>query len=173
MKKTMMLAAAMKYLKTMDERKEMMLTKERMNMTYTEVTGGTIERPEYDFAATQQALDLIDTTVRNIRHAINAANATSTVEGTDMTVDQILIAMAQINNRLPQLSRMARTQEKTYAGYPGMDTLPTVNHTNFNPKDVNKVYFDLRDKLSKYQMALDLHNLSTSISFDVPEELVA
>lgn len=168
MEKTMCLSAAMKLLRSLDEEKSEILGKERENSSYQVVSGIEADPPDYDFAATQSQLEKLDETVCNIRHAINQANATRPVGDTGFTVDQILISMAQMNSRLAVLQSMSQKPKKSQPRFMGaLESQSVVVHTNYDPDEIKTCYRKLREKISNLQMALDLHNLSTNITFEV------
>lgn len=166
MEKTMRLAAAMKYLKELEDEKRTLLKQESENSTYQMLNGSAPEIPEYNFKAVQGQLEKIDETVCNIRHAMNVANATKVVEGTGLTVDQILVTMAQTNDRLGRLQGMASKAKKSQPRFMGaLENQTVIFCTNYDPEEVKCCYKQMREKLTNLQMALDLHNLSTEITF--------
>lgn len=166
-KKTMCVAAAMKYLKLLGDDKDTLFRKEIENSVYDELNGERQSSAEYSLEDTQQQLELLDQSVVNIRHAINVSNTTSMVGNTGLTVDQILISMAQLNARLCQLhglaSRPVRSRPKPFS--PGSSD-KIVTCANYDPDMAKAMVEKIRDKVSKLQMALDMHNLSTEISFE-------
>ena len=95
--KTFTSASASKFIKSLENEKELLLSREAENCTYVRAQGETEEPPEYDYAATRAAVDQIDEKVRRIRHAQHAFNATTEVPGEGMTVDEALVALAQMN----------------------------------------------------------------------------
>lgn len=167
MEKKMCLTAAMKLLKDLEEEKSQLLQSERENSTYQVVNGVETEPPEYNFSVTQSRLEAIDETVSNIRHAINAANAVKLVGETGLTVDQILVTMAQANLRMETLQRMSTRPKKSQPRFQGaLESQQVIICTNYDPAEVKKHYKIMREKVTNLQMALDLHNLSTEITFE-------
>lgn len=166
MEKKMCLAAAMKYLRELDDEKKTLLRKESEDCSYQVINGADTEVPEYNFMETQGQLEKIDETVCNIRHAINVANSTKIVKGTKLTVDQILVVMAQTNDRLGRLKTMANRAKKSQPQFVGaLESQSVVYVTNYDPEEVKRCYKQMREHLTNLQMALDLHNLSTEITF--------
>ena len=106
--KTFTSASASKFIKSLENEKELLLSREAENSTYVRAQGETEEPPEYDYAATRAAVDQIDEKVRRIRHAQHAFNATTEVPGEGMTVDEALVALAQMNAKLGVLARLQR-----------------------------------------------------------------
>lgn len=167
MEKKMCLSAAMKFLKDLEEEKTAILQKERENSAYQIVNGVSGEIPEYNFMDTQGRLEAIDETVCNVRHAINVANATKLVGETGLTVDQILISMAQTTRRMATLQGMAGKAKKSQPRFQGaLENQQVIICTNYDPAEVKAHYKKLREGRTNMQMALDLHNLSTEISFE-------
>lgn len=166
-KKTMCVAGAMKYLKLLGDNKDSLIRKEIEGSVYDELNGERQSCAEYSLADTQRELELLDQSVLNIRHAVNVSNSTSIVGDTGLTVDQVLISMAQLNARLYQLQDMAlkpvRSRPRPFS--PGSSDKIVVC-ANYDPVEAKTMATEIREKVSKLQMALDMHNLSTEISFE-------
>ena len=70
--------------------------------------------PDYDYAEVSKEIAEIDSKIVTIKHAINIVNVTNTIDvnGTAMTVDAILVKMAQLNQRRGYLDLMRKRQKR-------------------------------------------------------------
>ena len=86
--------------------------------------------PEYDFEKVSKTLAEIDEKILKLKHALNLHNATSEVQVGDelMTIDMILVRMAQLNRR------------------------------NFDQDAVKAEYEAISNEILALQLALDTHN---------------
>ena len=108
-------ASANKVIRKLHEDKEFWLRKE--NEGYTYVVGLDEEPviPEYDYRLVADEIAEIDNKIAIIKHTINVVNSTNEIEVGDkkMSIDTILIKMAQLNKRKLVLDRMRKMQPKT------------------------------------------------------------
>jgi hypothetical protein len=101
-------------LKKLQDDKSFWLSKERDGYLYVAAIDEEPVIPEYDYNQISDEIKNIDRKIVKIKHAINVINSTSEIEIGDesMTIDQILISMAQLNNRRSMLDNMRKQQEK-------------------------------------------------------------
>ena len=94
-------AYANKLLKSLADEKSYWEAKEATSRTYVAAVGEEPVIPEYDYSAVSETLKEIDRKTVIIKHALNLANATAKimVGDTEMSVDSILVRMAQLNSR--------------------------------------------------------------------------
>ena len=114
-------AYANKWLKSLEEDKEYWINKEEASSTYVAAINEEPVIPEYDYAEVAATIAEIDEKIAVIKHALNVTNATAKVQvkDTGMSVDTILIKMAQLNKRKAVLDRMRKQLPKTRdAKYP-------------------------------------------------------
>lgn len=165
-KKTMTVAAAMKYLRMLDQRKETTLRKEQENCVYLEINGEAQEGEAYSLTEAIMEVSILDSSIRNIRHAINVSNTTTEVGDTGMTVDEVLVYIAQLSNNVRRLEMLAsipaRSKPRPFS--PG-SVDKAVTCAQFDPASAKESAQQQQSKLSELQMALDLHNLSTEVTF--------
>lgn len=166
MQKSVCIASAIKLIKDLEAEKADLLANEVNGCMREEVNGEVVDECEYSFADTQCRLTALDESVRNIRHAINVANATIPITALGMTPDCVLVTMAAKNQRLDRLQTMVRTPRRkrceTYGGTQNVYKL-----RNFDLAEVKAAAEGLRREVRDLQLELDKHNLNTEISFDL------
>ena len=112
---TMMTSAyANKVLKKLNDDKEFWRRKEAEGHTYVAALDEEPVIPEYSYTAVANAVEEIDEKIVKIKHAINLANVTNEIVIGDksMTVDRILVKMAQLNRRRATLDMMRKQEPK-------------------------------------------------------------
>lgn len=94
-------AYANKMLKSLEEDKAFWVNKEEASSTYVVANNEEPVVPEYDYVQVANAIAEIDEKIAVIKHALNVANATAkvVVDDIEMSIDTILIRMAQLNKR--------------------------------------------------------------------------
>lgn len=164
-------AYANKLLRKLDEEKQFILSKEKDGITYrsTDVEQPVI--PEYSFSETEKKLEELSEKVIKLKHAINQSNASNIISanGKQLTVDAVLIRMAQLNARKPMLDRMRKLPEKSRIGADVFlrKSNPEYEYINFDTKLVNEAYEKLTDEVMQLQMALDKYNQTIEFEVDI------
>ena len=163
-------AYANKVLKKLQDDKSFWLSKERDGYLYVAAIDEEPVIPEYDYNQISDEIKNIDRKIVKIKHAINVINSTSEIEIGDesMTIDQILISMAQLNNRRSMLDNMRKQQEKRRvdSGFYGTrKTAPEFQYVNYSIDEVKKDYEEIDSKIAAMQIALDKFN--QTFEFDV------
>ena len=105
-------AEANKLLKGIEARIEDLKAKEIKSRSFHAASTEDPEalRPAYEFEETQRKIALLENDVRTVKHAINMFNVTHTVPGFDgLTIDQALVYLPQLSNRVRKLHTMAAT----------------------------------------------------------------
>ncbi len=156
-------AYANKILKRLQDDKSFWLSKERDGYVYVAAIDEEPVIPEYDYNQISEEIENIDQKIVKIKHAINVINATSEIEiGKEkLTVDQILITMAQLNNRRSMLDIMRKKQEKKRIDsgmYSSRKSVPEYQYVNYNIDNVKKDYEIIDSKIASLQIALDKFN---------------
>ncbi|MBR6638277.1 MAG: hypothetical protein IKK96_05400, partial [Lachnospiraceae bacterium] len=107
-------AYANKMLKKLTEDKDYWRRVEVESYLYTSAADEEALIPDYDYATVAAKIEEIDDKICKIKHAINVANVTSKLKVGDkeMTVDAILVKMAQLNLRKRVLDDMRQRQPK-------------------------------------------------------------
>ncbi|MDO4325445.1 MAG: hypothetical protein Q4E24_05330, partial [bacterium] len=99
---------ANKLLRRLNEERDAVLAKEQKSSTFLAAMGEDPEsvRPQYDYAAVQNTVEMLNWKIRTVKHAISQFNLTQTVQGFDMTVDQMLVYIPQLTARKKKLAVM-------------------------------------------------------------------
>lgn len=165
-------AGANKVLKRLQDEKNYLLSQEKQNRTYTAYDTETPVIPDYDYDKTAAAITAIDDKIVKIKHALNVINTTNQldIKGRTMTVDEILVRMAQLNNRKNTLDVMRNCQPKTRLRKMTVSTtVPEYEIANYNIEKVRAEYNRIDAEIISMQLALDRFN--QTYEFDVDIEL--
>ena len=163
-------AYANKVIKKLQDDKAFLLNIESEGYLYVAAIDEDPVIPEYDYKQISDEIAVIDQKILKIKHAINIINATSEidVDGEKMTIDQILVSMAQLNNRRKTLDRMRKEQPKKRIdsnSWVSRKSAPEYQYVNYDIDMVKKDYEAIDSKIAKMQMALDKFN--QTVVFDV------
>lgn len=164
-------ATANKLLKKLNQDYGELLSMEAQSKTFLAATGEDPDsvRPEYDYRRTQQALAELSGKIKTVKHAINVFNVNTTVPGFDMTVDEMLVFLPQLSERVRTLnvmrSMLPKTRERTYGQ--GMGATIDYRYVNYDPAQVRADYEEKQALLVKAQTALDLLNNTACFEIDV------
>lgn len=162
-------ASASKYIRSLENEKSRLLMRERENSTYILAQGEDEVPPEYDYEGMFAEVDEIDRKVRLIRHAQHAFNATTVIPEEGITIDEALILMAQLNNKLNRLETM-RTRDAKRRCPSGMFRGNAIIEYEYANYDVNRAAEDYRvlyDRISELQLRLDLVNQTEKVTVDL------
>lgn len=168
-------ASAHKYLKKLEDEKSFILKREAQSSTYRLAVGEEAEPPVYDYAATRDKVDELDAKVLKLRHAIHSFNAVTVLPKAGMTIDEALIAMAQLNGKLFRLATLKDTppKERAGAGYGFGRTMGYDSRTveyvyaNYDHAPVEADYEAVGDQITAIQLELDLVNQTKTFEIDL------
>ena len=119
--------------------------------------------PEYDFTTTNDRIYTLNDKIRKIKHAINVFNTTTEVDGFDMTIDELLVALPMWNSRLSTLKTMAnRLPKRRNSSIKFIE----YEYVNYDIDEVKKSYEVLADIIRKAQTALDTINNTKKFEID-------
>ena len=163
-------AYANKMLKSLEEDKAFWVNKEEATSTYVVANNEEPVVPEYDYAQVANTIATIDEKIASIKHALNVANATARVMVGDaeMSIDTILIKMAQLNKRKAVLDTMrkrlpkAREEQRSYMS---RNTIPEYRYINYDLELIRQEYESVSKTIMGMQMALDRYN--QTVQFEV------
>ena len=161
-KRMMTSAYANKMLKKLNEDKEFWRSRENDGFMYVASVKEEPVVPDYDFEDVSRHID---------EHAINLANVTNTIKfgGEELTVDAVLVRMAQLNRRKDMLDTMRKQQPKTRvsSGYvaAGRNPAPEYRYINYDLELVKKEYDRIDTEIAEMQIALDKYN--QTVEFEV------
>ncbi len=101
-------------LKRLEEDKAFWVNKEAASSTYVAAINEEPVVPEYDYTEVAATIAALDEKIAIIKQALNVTNATAKVWGgdTEMSIDTILIKMAQLNKRKSVLDQMRKQLPK-------------------------------------------------------------
>lgn len=165
-------AYANKVLKKLNEDKEFWMNKERTSYTYTASVDEEPVIPEYDYVAVAATIAEIDEKIANIKHAINLINVTSRIEVENdvMSVDTILVKMAQLNKRKNILDYMRKQQPKSRvvsAYFSGKRPVAEYMYINYDLELVKKEYERIDAEIAAMQIALDKFNQTFEFEVEI------
>ena len=163
-------AYANKMLKSLEEDKAFWVNKEETSSTYIVANNEEPVVPEYNYVQVANTIAEIDKKIAVIKHALNVANATAKVVVGDieMSIDTILIRMAQLNKRKNILDVMrkrlpkAREEQRSYMS---RNTVPEYRYINYDLDLIKKEYESVSKTIMEMQMALDRYN--QTVQFEV------
>lgn len=165
-------AYANKMLRSLEEDKNFWVNKEAASSTYVAAVNEEPVVPEYDYAEVAATLANIDEKIAVIKHALNVTNATAKVQVGDgeMSIDTILIKMAQLNKRKSVLDVMRKQLPKArveqYA-YTSRNSVPEYKYINYDLELIKKEYENISIKIMEMQMALDKYNQTVQFEVDI------
>ena len=165
-------AYANKLLKRLNEDKNYWLSIEQERRVYVAAADEEAVVPDYDYPAVTAELAAIDAKVVAIKHAINLANVTHEIVVGDerLTIDAVLVRMAQLNCRKASLDWMRKQQPKSRVGSDGYfrtrPATPEYHYINYDPEQVKEDYAKVDLAITQMQIALDRFN--QTVEFDVP-----
>lgn len=163
-------AYANKMIKGIEDQLAYLAEKENASTFYVATADEEPVIPEYDFREMSDKMEALSKQIVAIKHALNKSNIeenVSVLNGT-YSVDMILVTMAQLNKRKRAIERMRFQLPKvrlSQRAYGSKNFAPEYQYTNYDPKDVEKEYCDIVNKLNELQLELDKHN--QKVEFEV------
>ena len=163
-------AYANKMLKKLNEDKDFWRNQEMSGYLYTAAENEEPVIPEYDYEKVSAEIAEIDAKICIIKHAINQTNVSSQIQVGEqcMSVDQILVKMAQLNNRKATLDKMRKQAPKrrlatSFFGHKA--PAPEYEYINYDLELVKADYERIDREIAEMQMALDKYN--QTVEFEV------
>lgn len=167
-------ANANKLIKKLNEKKAFLIGKENSGMVYVCADGETPVIPEYDYESISAQIAAIDEKIVRIKHAVNKVNMSESIDvnGVSLTIDTVLVKMAQATQRKDKLDTMRKLEKKSRLnshGFGSASTLIEYKYANFDIDKVSGDYEALDAEITSMQLALDRFN--QTFEFDVDIEL--
>ncbi|MBQ3763150.1 MAG: hypothetical protein II875_14270 [Clostridia bacterium] len=162
-------AAANKLLKKLAQEKEYCMDKETNAKTYVAAVDEEPVVPEFDYEKNAAEIERLDEQIVKIKHAISLNNALARIDvnGKTMSVDEILVRMAQLNRRLVDLDEMRKALPKTRVNSMGPRTLkPEYTYINYDIEKVKADYERYSDEVTQMQLALDKYNQTAEFEIE-------
>ena len=164
-------AYANKMLRSLEEDKAFWVNKEASSSSYVVANNEEPVIPEYDYQEVAANIEEIDNKIAIIKHALNVANATAVVKvgDVDMSIDTILIKMAQLNKRKAILDAMRKQLPKAreQQGYMARNTVPEYRYINYDLNLIKQEYERVSKMIMEMQMALDMYNQTVRFEVDI------
>lgn len=162
---------ANKLLKQFEEEKNYWVQKEQDSCFYEAAEGEEPVIPDYDYEKVSETIRELDRKTVVVKHALNKSNALAEipVDGRIMSVDEILVTMAQLNNRKYQLDSLRRRLPKERMQLRSVTSarvaIPEYRYANYDIEAAKRDFEAVSAEILKLQMALDLYN--QTVQFEV------
>ena len=165
-------AYANKVIRKLNEDREFWLNKEREGCTYVAASDEEPVIPEYDYATVAEQIAELDAKILKVKHAINVNNASNRIKvgEEEMSIDEILVRMAQLSNRKTVLDIMRKREPKMRINsgyYASRKTSPEFEYINYDLELVKREYERVDAEIATMQIALDKYN--QTFEFDVED----
>lgn len=164
-------AYANKMIKSLEEDKAFWVNKEATSSTYVASINEEPVVPEYDYTEVVATIAELDEKIAIIKHALNVSNATAKVPVGDreMSIDTILIRMAQLNKRKAVLDQMRKQLPKAREeqAYMSRNAVPEYRYINYDLELVKKEYEAVSNTIMEMQMALDKYNQTVQFEVEI------
>lgn len=164
-------AYANKMIKSLEEDKAFWVNKEATSSTYVASINEEPVVPEYDYMEVAATIAELDEKIAIIKHALNVSNATAKVPVGDreMSIDTILIRMAQLNKRKAVLDQMRKQLPKAREeqAYISRNAVPEYRYINYDLELVKREYEAVSNTIMEMQMALDKYNQTVQFEVEI------
>ena len=163
-------ASANKYLRRLQDEKDYILANEDERSTYERGEGEVSEPPAYSYRETRGKVAAIDQTVLKVRHALHRFNVEALLPQSGLTIDEALIALAQLSAERERVGLLRSQQPKKRLGErflgAGMSTVE-YRYANYDVAEAERDSTALSEKIAALQLELDLANQTQTFSVDV------
>ena len=116
-------------------------------------------------------IDEIDRKIVTIKHALNLTNATAKVQvgEQEMSIDSILVRMAQLNKRKAVLDMRKRLPKTRVYGsaFSSSGSAPEYKYINYDPELIRQEYDRISNTIMDMQIALDRYNQTVLFEVDI------
>ena len=164
-------AEAAKLLRRLNEEHEAVLQLERQSNQFVAAVSEDLEsvQPDYDLLNAQAKLEDLEEKIRRVKHALNVFNTTHMVPGFDMTIDQMLVYIPQLNQRRAKLRDMAGVLPKTRVKGRSAVNSAVIEYiyTNYSVEEAKALADEASDELARAQTALDKVNSTETMEIDL------
>ena len=124
---------------------------------YTAAVGETPVVSAYDYLKVTETIGELDAKISKIKHAINLANVTNEVQVGErfMSIDSVLVEMAQLNKRKEFLDYLRKQEPKMRkeAGFAARNSAPEYQYINYDLELVKKEYETVAACIMEMQLA--------------------
>ena len=159
---TLYIAEAIKKIKDLDDRKQVILRDERQKCMSSYQTEADKIDTGYDFMTVRKDIEHINNEIMKLKHALNVANSTVVVSEFELTIGECLIYMAQLNNERSVLEIMARSSPKSrHTVFNGAIEYTVIN---YDTNECKNRLENTKALITRLQLAIDRTNLNTTIN---------
>lgn len=164
-------AQANKQLKQMNSELSMLLKTEQQSCVFRVALGESAEdvRPEYDYHHTQLAIDTLDRKIRKLKHSINVFNTITEIPGQHCTIDEALVKIPQLTQKVNKLAKMRSRLPRERADDCFHSNIIDYVLTNYDIGNAVADFQNAQEELIELQTALDTVNNTVVYDFDVEE----
>lgn len=159
-------AEAGKLLKKLGDEQASIIMREQNGREFLAAVGEDVEsvRPDYDFAATQNALNEVEAKIRKLKHALNVFNSTTVIPEFGITIDEMLVYIPQLTARKNKLAQMKDKLPKVREqSHMSVSAVLDYRYLNYDVNAVFAEYEKVSDTLAKAQNALDAVNMTATL----------
>ena len=158
---------AVKTIKQLRDQYKLLESQENNVISFVAATTENIEdvRPPYSYEEMSAKYDEIERKIRKIKHALNLFNASTVPEGLNMTIDELLVFLPQITERLRKMSVMLSQPAKTRVDKTVRINIIEYEYLNYDLGKVQSDYEELLSFKNRALTALDIAN--NTVTFDV------
>lgn len=163
-------AQAAKLLRQLNDELRALQLKEANSSSFVAAIQEDVEsvRPAYNFKEMRDAQAEVECKIRKVKHAINVFNTTTIIPDFDITIDEMLVYLPQLNRQCEVLSKMrdAMPKVRVSSGYSSGNIID-YKYANYDIEEVGRYYAELSDTLAKAQTVLDLVNSTVEFEIDI------
>lgn len=163
-------AQAAKLLRQLNDELRALQLKEANSSSFVAAIQEDVEsvRPAYNFKEMRDAQAEVECKIRKVKHAINVFNTTTIIPDFDITIDEMLVYLPQLNKQCEVLSKMrdAMPKVRVSSGYSSGNIID-YKYANYDIEEVGRHYAELSDTLAKAQTVLDLVNSTVEFEIDI------
>lgn len=161
---------AAKLLRQLNDELRALQLKEANSCSFVAVIQEDVEsvRPAYNFKEMRDAQAEVECKIRKVKHAINVFNTTTIIPDFNITIDEMLVYLPQLNRQCEVLSKMrdAMPKVRVSSGYSSGNIID-YKYANYDIEEVGRYYAELSDTLAKAQTVLDLVNSTVEFEIDI------
>lgn len=163
-------AQAAKLLRQLNDELRALQLKEANSNSFVAAIQEDVEsvRPAYNFKEMRDAQAEVECKIRKVKHAINVFNTTTIIPDFNITIDEMLVYLPQLNRQCEVLSKMrdAMPKVRVSSGYSSGNIID-YKYANYDIEEVGRYYAELSDTLAKAQTVLDLVNSTVEFEIDI------
>lgn len=163
-------AQAAKLLRQLNDELRALQLKEANSSSFVAAIQEDVEsvRPAYNFKEMRDAQAEVECKIRKVKHAINVFNTTTIIPDFNITIDEMLVYLSQLNRQCEVLSKMrdAMPKVRVSSGYSSGNIID-YKYANYDIEEVGRYYAELSDTLAKAQTVLDLVNSTVEFEIDI------